>query len=156
MPYRIYLGNKLVGETTEKTFTITGLSHYTFNYASVSFYNGIHESNRVNYKTYILTQGRTVAIPYDSSLYLGRYIRMSYQEYNLGLVPIGTEPNGMFGGKKAETIYGKVVRIENGKSIVEVFKHFDSTFLEEYTEMKKLPDGSYGAFKDYQAIYYNK
>jgi hypothetical protein len=147
--YRIYMGNSLIGETVQKQYKVGGLSPcYKYSF-SVSAFNGVREGKRVPIS--IVTRQLNFVIP-NVTLPIGKIINFYYQEYSLGLVPLGEEPAGMFGGGNTEKIYAKVISNANGKSIFlprKTVKGFD-----DLTVLKKQPDGTFAAFSDYKAIYY--
>lgn len=75
-----------------------------------------------------------------------------YLEYALGLVPIGTEPKGMFGGGNRQILKAKVISSVNGMSTIEITNSFN--LMSDGLTMKQLPDGSLGVFEGYKALYY--
>lgn len=79
-------------------------------------------------------------------------INLRYQEYSLGLVPIGTEPKGLFGGGNKKTLSAKVVSTTTANSIIELTTA-DTSFADS-TSLALQPNGSYAAFSGYKAIYY--
>lgn len=77
-----------------------------------------------------------------------------YLEYALGLVPIGTEPKGMFGGGNRQVIPAKVISTANGMSTIETTNSFN--LMSDGLTMKQLPDGSFAVFDDYKALYFRR
>lgn len=71
-----------------------------------------------NAKTSVTTRGIRFNIP--KTLTVGSTITLRYEEYPLGIVPIGKEPSGYFGGGNKQKLSAKVVSTENGSSVVEV------------------------------------
>lgn len=96
MSYRIYNGTQLLGDVNNKSTGINGLLPATSYQLGVTNYNGSHESSKTTIN--VKTRGIRLIIP--TSLTVNSTITLNYQEYSLGLVPIGTEPAGMFGGWK--------------------------------------------------------
>lgn len=68
--------------------------------------------------TSVTTRGIRFNIP--KTLTVGSTITLRYEEYPLGIVPIGNEPSGYFGGGNKQNLSAKVISTENGSSIVEV------------------------------------
>lgn len=61
----------------------------------------------------------------DKALQIGSEVTFEYVEYPLGVAPIGTEPEGMFGGGNKQNLVGSVISSENGISQVEIKTNFD-------------------------------
>ena len=74
-----------------------------------------------------------------------------YLEYALGLVPIGTEPKGMFGGGNRQILPAKVINTANGMSTIEITNSFN--LMSDGLTMKQLPDKSFGVFEGYKALF---
>lgn len=68
--------------------------------------------------TSVTTRGIRFNIP--KTLTVGSTITLRYEEYPLGMVPIGNEPSGMFGGGNKQNLSAKVISTANGSSVVEV------------------------------------
>lgn len=123
MSYRIYNGTQLLGDVTNKSTGINGLLPATSYQLGVTNYNGSHESSKTTIN--VKTRGIRLIIP--TSLTVNSTITLNYQEYSLGLVPIGTEPAGMFGGGNKRNIQAKVISVDNGKSTVELLEPLESS-----------------------------
>lgn len=123
MTYRVYNGTQLLGDVNNKSTGINGLLPATSYQLGVTNYNGNRESSKaiINVKT----RGIRLIIP--TSLTVNSTITLNYQEYSLGLVPIGTEPAGMFGGGNKRDIQAKVISVDNGKSTVELLEPLESS-----------------------------
>ena len=123
MTYRIYNGTQLLGDVNNKSTGINGLLPATSYQLGVTKYNGNRESSKaiINVKT----RGIRLIIP--TSLTVNSTITLNYQEYSLGLVPIGTEPAGMFGGGNKRNIQAKVISVDEGKSTVELLEPLESS-----------------------------
>lgn len=123
MTYRIYNGTQLLGDVNNKSTGINGLLPATSYQLGVTNYNGNRESSKaiINVKT----RGIRLIIP--TSLTVNSTITLNYQEYSLGLVPIGTEPAGMFGGGNKRNIQAKVISVDEGKSTVELLEPLESS-----------------------------
>ncbi|PWT56390.1 hypothetical protein DKZ32_11380, partial [Limosilactobacillus reuteri] len=63
-----------------------------------------------------------------------------------------TEPKGMFGGGNRQVIPAKVVSTANGMSTIETTNSFN--LISNGLTMKQLPDGSFGVFDGYKALYF--
>lgn len=150
MSYRIYNGTQLITTTSSKSYTVTGLKPNTSYQLGVTNYNGSRESS----KTTITVKTRGIRLVIPVSLTVNSTITLNYQEYSLGLVPIGTEPAGMFGGGNKRNIQAKVISVASGKSTVELLD--SSNEFSDNTQMNKLQDGSFAAFNGYRAIYFRK
>lgn len=126
MQYRIYKDQQKISETSNKQFVIQNLKPKTTYTFSVSAYNGLREGTKANLT--LTTRGLIMtvakALPFNSE------VTLEYVEYPLGLVPLGTEPEGMFGGGNKQTLKGNVISSENSVSRVELKTSFD-----------ELPDG---------------
>lgn len=123
MSYRIYNGTQLLGDVTNKSTGINGLLPATSYQLGVTNYNGNRESSKATIN--VKTRGIRLIIP--TSLTVNSTITLNYQEYSLGLVPIGTEPAGMFGGGNKRDIQAKVISVDNGKSTVELLEPLESS-----------------------------
>ncbi|MYZ84000.1 hypothetical protein [Ligilactobacillus salivarius] len=123
MSYRIYNGTQLLGNVNNKSTGINGLLPATNYQFGVSNYDGNRESSKTTIN--VKTRGIRLIIP--TSLTVNSIITLNYQEYSLGLVPIGTEPAGMFGGGNKRNIQAKVISVDNGKSTVELLEPLESS-----------------------------
>lgn len=123
MSYRIYNGTQLLGDVNNKSTGINGLLPATSYQFGVSNYDG----NRESLKTTINVKTRGIRLIIPTSLTVKSTITLNYQEYSLGLVPIGTEPAGMFGGGNKRDIQAKVISVDNGKSTVELLEPLESS-----------------------------
>lgn len=150
MSYRIYNGTQLLGDVNNKSTGINGLLPATSYQLGVTNYNGSRESS----KTTINVKTRGIRLTIPVSLTVNSTITLNYQEYSLGLVPIGTEPAGMFGGGNKRNIQAKVISVASGKSTIELLD--SSNEFSDNTQMNKLQDGSFAAFNGYRAIYFNQ
>lgn len=121
MQYRIYKDDVKIQETTSKQVEITGLKPKTAYTIGVSAYNGLRESTRATIT--MTTRGLVMIV--DKALQVGSEVTFEYVEYPLGVVPIGTEPAGLFGGGNRQTLKGSVVSVTNGQSRVELKTSFD-------------------------------
>lgn len=148
MQYRVRNGTALIATTSSKSYTATGLSPNTAYTFSVTAYNGLRESSAKSIS--VLTRGIRIRVP--TTLTVGSTANATYLEYPLGIVPIGTEPSGFFGGGNRKTLPVKVVSVSNGISTLEITSKF-SNFPDNQL-MQKLDDGSFGAFDGVKAIYF--
>lgn len=122
MSYRIYNGTQLLGDVNNKSTGINGLLPATSYQLGVTNYNGDRESSKATIN--VKTRGIRLIIP--TSLTVNSTITLNYQEYSLGLVPIGTEPAGMFGGGNKRNIQAKVISVDEGKSTVELLEPLEN------------------------------
>ena len=128
-------------------YRVTGLlPNTTYQFSVVSF-NGLRESPKQTVTA--KTRGLRVTVPI--ALAVGSLQTLTYLEYPLGLVPIGTEPEGMFGGGNRQTLPAKVVSSVNGMSTIEITNSFN--LMRDNLTMKKIADGSYAVFDGYKALY---
>lgn len=128
-------------------YRVTGLlPNTTYQFSVVSF-NGLRESPKQTVTA--KTRGLRVTVPI--ALAVGSLQTLTYLEYPLGLVPIGTEPEGMFGGGNKQSIPAKCVSTENGISVLEITNSFN--LMSDNLTMKQLVDGSFAVFQDYKALY---
>ena len=123
MSYRIYNGTQLLGDVNNKSTEINGLLPSKIYQLGVTNYNGNRESSKATIN--VKTRGIRLIIP--TILTVNSTITLNYQEYSLGLVPIGTEPTGMFGGGNKRNIQAKVISVVNGKSTVELLEPLESS-----------------------------
>ncbi|MFR0552878.1 carbohydrate binding domain-containing protein [Ligilactobacillus salivarius] len=123
MSYRIYNGTQLLGDVNNKSTGINGLLPATSYQLGVTNYNGNRESSKATIN--VKTRGIRLIIP--TSLTVNSTITLNYQEYSLGLVPIGTEPAGMFGGGNKRNIQAKVISVDEDKSTVELLEPLESS-----------------------------
>lgn len=147
MQYRIRNGDQLIGTVNNKQYQVTGLTPNTAYNLSVASFNGLRESQRASLT--IKTRGIQVKVPL--TIAVGTAVTLAYEEYPLGLVPIGTEPEGMFGGGNKQSLPAKCVSTENGISVLEITNSFN--LMSDNLTMKQLVDGSYAVFQDYKALY---
>ena len=148
MQYRIYKDDAKIQETTSKQVEITGLKPKTAYTLGVSAYNGLRESTRATIT--MTTRGLIMIV--DKALQAGSEVTFEYVEYPLGIVPIGTEPHGFFGGGNKQTFKGSVVSVVNGQSRVELKTNFDKLSDELKLVTNQLGTG-YSGFDGYKAIY---
>lgn len=148
MKYKVYQGTTLKTTVTSKTANITGLAPLTSYTFGVVANNGLRDSAKASLT--VKTRGIRLSIP--TLLTVGSMITLHYQEYSLGLVPIGTEPDGMFGGGNRRDLTAKVISAVSDTSTVELTTN-DNDFLDG-TKLNKLPDDSFGAFNGFKAIYF--
>ena len=148
MQYRIRNGDQLIATVTNtKHFHWAGLTPNVTLHLSVTSFNGFRESPRTSLT--VKTRGIQVKVPV--SLTAGATVSLVYLEYALGLVPIGTEPKGMFGGGNRQIIPAKVISSANGTSTIEITNSFN--LMSDELTMKQLADGSFAVFQDYKALY---
>lgn len=148
MQYRIRNGDQLISTVNNKRYQITGLTPNAAYSLSVTSFNGFRESPRASLT--VKTRGIQVKVPV--SLTTGATVSLVYLEYALGLVPIGTEPKGMFGGGNRQILPAKVISSANGMSTLEITNSFN--LMSDGLTMKQLPDKSFGVFEGYKALYY--
>lgn len=147
MQYRIRNGDQLIGIISNKQYQVTGLTPNIAYDLSVASFNGFRESSRA--KLTVKTRGIQVKVPVR--LTAGATVSLVYLEYALGLVPIGTEPKGMFGGGNRQILPAKVVSSANGMSTVEITNSFN--LMSDGLTMKQIADGSYAAYDGYKALF---
>lgn len=148
MQYRIRNGEQLIATVTNtKHFHWAGLTPNVTLHLSVASFNGFRESLRKNLT--VKTRGIQVKVP--RTIAVGTTVTLNYEEYPLGLVPIGTEPKGMFGGGNKQSLPAKYVSTSNGTSVLEITNQFSS--MQDGQTMKQLADGSYAVFDGYKALY---
>jgi hypothetical protein len=94
----------------------------------------------------VTTRGIRFNIP--KTLTVGSTVTLRYEEYPLGIVPIGNEPSGYFGGGNKQNLSAKVISTANGSSVVEVGgnvidvggKNLSSGTYQEYTMGFGIPN----------------
>ena len=151
MNYKVYEGATLKTTVSSKTVTITGLKPYTSYIFGVIPNNGLRDG--VRKEITVKTPGFRFNIP--KTLMVGSTITLRYEEYALGLVPIGNEPSGMFGGGNKQNLSAKVISTSNGRSVVEVGSV--STPYASFVDgdaFTSQPDGTCALFSEYKALYY--
>ncbi|MBB1063649.1 fibronectin type III domain-containing protein [Limosilactobacillus fastidiosus] len=148
MQYRIRNGDSLIATVSARNYQVSGLTPNTSYRLSVASFNGFRESPRASLT--VKTRGIQVKVPV--SLTTGATVSLVYLEYALGLVPIGTEPKGMFGGGNRQILPAKVISSANGTSTLEITNSFN--LMSDGLTMKQLPDKSFGVFEGYKALYY--
>ena len=149
MKYEISNGSKVLATVDgAKTYSVSGLTPLTSYTLSVIANDGLRKSSAatVTFKT----RGIQFVIP--KTLTVGATITLRYEEYPLGIVPIGTEPSGMFGGGNKQNLSAKVVSATSSNSIVELTTS-DTSFADG-TSLAVQPDGSFALFSEYKALYY--
>lgn len=148
MKYKVYQGTTLKTTVTSKTANITGLAPLTSYTFGVVPNNGIRDGTKASLT--VKTRGVRFVIP--TTLTVGATITLRYQEYSLGLVPLGNEPAGMFGGGNNANLLAKVISTASGSSTVELT--VSNASFADGTKLNKLEDGSFGAFNGAKAIYF--
>lgn len=129
-------------------YRVTGLAPNTSYDLSVAPFNGLREGPQKSITVH--TRGLHVTVP--TQLPMNATYNLSYEEYALGLVPIGTEPAGMFGGGNRQTVPAKVISSSGSTSVLEITNSFN--LMNDDLTMKQLPDGSFAAYQGYKALYY--
>ena len=113
-----------------------------------------------NAKTSVTTRGIRFNIP--KTLTVGSTITLRYEEYPLGIIPIGNEPSGYFGGGNKQNLSATVISSANGSSVVEVDGNVIevgdrvtpyASFVDGDT-FTAQPDGTCALFSEYKALYY--
>lgn len=146
--YKIYNGTTLLATVTAKSYTVTGLNPVTSYTLGIVPNNGLRDGTKASVA--FKTRGIQLVIP--ETLTVGAAISLRYQEYSLGLVAIGSEPSGMFGGGNQKTLAATVISSSGGSSVVELTTS-DTSFTDQ-TKLTKQSNGVYAAFSGYKAIYY--
>lgn len=149
MQYRIRNGDQLIATTNDKHFHLAGLQPNTPLYLSVSAYNGLRESLRVNLAT--RTRGIRVIVPI--ALIVGDIINLIYQEYSLGSVALGSEPTGL-GGSNKMIIPAKVINVNGNQSMLEITSSFN--LMSDNHIMQQQIDGTFVASEGYKSLYYKR
>lgn len=116
MNYKVYQDTTLKTTVSSKTATINGLTPNTNYIFGVIPNNGLRDGEQ---KT-ITVKTRGIRFNIPKTLTVGSTIMLRYEEYPLGIVPIGKEPSGMFGGGNKQNLSAKVISTANGSSVVEV------------------------------------
>lgn len=149
MQYRIRNGDSLLATVSAKSYHASGLTPNTSYAFSVVAFNGLRESSKET--ATVKTRGLQINVP--TQLSTGATYNLTYEEYALGLVPIGNEPSGMFGGGNKQTVHAKVVS-SGPTSVLEITSSFN--LMNDNMTMKQLEDGSFAVYQDYKALFLNK
>lgn len=147
MQYRIRDGDTMIATVNAKSYRVTGLTPNTLYSFSVASFNGLRESPKQTVT--VKTRGLRVTVPIV--LAVDSLHTLTYLEYPLGIVPIGTEPSGMFGGGNRQILPAKVVSSANGVSTIEITTSFN--LMKDNLTMKQIDDGSYAAYDGYKALF---
>lgn len=131
-------------------YRVTGLAPSTTYQLSVAPFNGLREGPKESIT--VRTRGLRVTVPV--SLNPGAAVTLHYQEYSIGLVPLGTEPTGMFGGGNRQDVPAKVISSSDGSSVLEITSNFN--LMNDNMTMNKITDKSFAAFQGYKALYFNE
>lgn len=150
MQYRIRNGDVIVATVNAQSYQVSGLTPNTSYDFSVTSFNGLRESTKQTVT--VKTRGLRVTIPID--LPVGSVQALTYLEYPLGAVPIGTEPKGMFGGGNRQEVPAKVISSSGGNSTLEITNAFN--LMNDNLTMQQLPDESFVAMQDYKALYFKR
>lgn len=150
MQYRIRNGDRVIGTTGSKSYHVAGLAPSTIYNFSVAAFNGLRESHKALIT--VRTHGLRVTVP--AGLAPGLTVTINYQEYSIGLVPLGTEPAGMFGGGNRQDVPAKVISSSGGSSVLEITSNFN--LMNDGLTMNKIADKSFAAFQGYKALYFNE
>lgn len=116
MNYKVYQGTELKQMVTSKTAVMNGLQPNRTYEFGVQPNDGNRDGTKA--ATSVTTRGIRFNIP--KTLTVGSTITLRYEEYPLGIVPIGNEPSSMFGGGSKQNLSAKVISTANGSSVVEV------------------------------------
>ena len=116
MNYKVYQGSELKQTLTSKTAVMNGLQPNKTYEFGVQPNNGKRDGTKVTKS--VTTRGIRFNIP--KTLTVGSTVTLRYEEYPLGIVPIGNEPSGYFGGGNKQNLSAKVISTANGSSVVEV------------------------------------
>lgn len=122
MNYKVYQGTELKQTVTSKTAVMNGLQpNQTYEFG-VQPDNGqpSGDATRDGTKETISVTTRGIRFNIPKTLTVGSTITLRYEEYPLGIVRIGQEPSGMFGGGNKQNLSAKVISTANGSSVVEV------------------------------------
>lgn len=138
----------LIATTSAKSYTVTGLKPRTNYWFHVYAWNGIRDGAG----SWLAVNTRGIRIRVPTTLTVGTTYTVTYLEYPLGSVPIGTEPSGFFGGGNRQTLSVEVVSVANGISTLEILSSFDK--FSDNKLMQRLDDGSFGVFNGVKAIYF--
>lgn len=147
MQYRIRNGDTMIATVKAKSYRVTGLTPNTSYSFSVASFNGLRESP----KQTVTVKARGLRVTVPIALAVGSLHTFTYLEYPLGIVPIGTEPSGMFGGGNRQILPAKVVSSANGVSTIEITTSFN--LMKDNLTMKQIDDGSYAAYDSYKALF---
>lgn len=149
MQYRIRNGDNLVATVTEKQYHLDKLTPNTSYSISVTPFDGSSEGKSASLT--VKTRGLHISVP--ENLPNGSTQTLTYEEYALGLVPIGKEPDGMFGGGHKQEVPAKVIS-SGDTSVLEVTNSFN--LMADNATMKQIADGSFAVFQDYKALFFSK
>lgn len=147
MQYRIRNGDRVIATVGAKQYHWSGLIPNTSYTVSVAAFNGLRESNRATLT--VKTRGLCVNVP--ARLPAGSTHTLLYEEYPLGLVPIGREPAGFFGGGHKQNVPARVIS-SGSTSTLEITNGFNQ--MPDGLTMKRIADGSYAVYSGYKALYY--
>lgn len=149
MQYRIRNGDQLIGTVNNKQYQVTGLTPNTSYAFSVAAFNELRESSKGT--ATVKTRGLQINVP--TQLSTGATYNFTYEEYALGLVPIGNEPSGMFGGGNKQTVPAKVVS-SGPTSVLEITSTFN--LMKDNLTMKQIDDGSFAVYDGYRALFFDE
>lgn len=149
MQYRIRDGDHLIATISNRVYRATGLLPNTLHTFSVAAFNGLRESPKATIT--VRTRGLHITVP--TQLPTGATYNLTYEEYALGLAPLGTEPAGMFGGGNRQTVPAKVIS-SGSASVLEITNSFN--LMSDNMTMKQLPDRSFAAYQGYKALFLKK
>ena len=147
MQYRIRNGDSLLATVSVKSYHASGLTPNTSYAFSVAAFNGLRESSKETVT--VKTRGLQINVP--TQLNTGATYNPTYEEYALGLVPIGNEPSGMFGGGNKQNVPARVIN-SGSTSTLEITNSFNQ--MPDGLTMKQIADGSYAVYSGYKALYY--
>lgn len=116
MNYKVYQGTELKQTVTSKIAVMNGLQPNKTYEFGVQPNDGTRDGTKVTKS--VTTRG--IRFNILKTLTVGSTITLRYEEYPLGIVPIGNEPSGYFGGGNKQNLSAKVISTANGSSVVEV------------------------------------
>lgn len=146
MQYKVYLDNVLKDTINLKTIKLTDLKPNTTYSVAVSAFNGVKESTKAALQ--VTTLEATTKLTLKNQKISGSQ-KLKYQEYSLGLIALGTEPDGMFGGGNEQevTVTGNIMGTDTIFTLPSSIKMADGTLTQQQ-------DGTYAYFDGYKAIYW--
>ena len=150
MQYRIRNGDTMIATVNAKSYRVAGLTPNTSYSFSVASSNGLRESPKQTIT--IKTRGLRVTVPI--ALAVGSLQTLTYLEYPLGIVPIGTEPSGFFGGGNRQSIPAKVISSSGSNSTLEITSTFN--LMSDNLTMKQIDDGSFAVYDGYRALFFDE
>ncbi|MDM7455222.1 hypothetical protein [Lacticaseibacillus paracasei] len=120
MQYDIYKDGQQTKTVKETSAVITGLEPDNKYTLAVTADNGVSVSKQSTIAIRTAASDGSIRLSIPLELETNATVPLHYQTDSLGLNPIGTEPEGMFGGGNDKSVSGKVISSGTDESMIAI------------------------------------